>query len=125
MSVFKRRRFPVEIILVCVRWYCKYGITYRDLAEMMQERGVEVDASTIFRWVQRYAPETREAHSLVSGLPLEFLAGGRNLCKGRRTVEVLVPRRRQVWSIDRLHAAGSPRHTRCTPLPEQSDEDNA
>ena len=57
MSVFKRRRFPVEIILVCVRWYCKYGITYRDLAEMMQERGVEVDASTIFRWVQRYAPE--------------------------------------------------------------------
>ena len=57
MSLFKRRRFPVEIILVCVRWYCKYGITYRDLAEMMQERGVEVDASTIFRWVQRYAPE--------------------------------------------------------------------
>jgi hypothetical protein len=50
MSVFKRRRFPVEIILVCVRWYCKYGITYRDLAEMMQERGVDVDASTIFRW---------------------------------------------------------------------------
>jgi IS6 family transposase len=57
MSIFKRRRFPVEIILVCVRRYCKYGITYRDLAEMMQERGVEVDASTIFRWVQRYAPE--------------------------------------------------------------------
>jgi transposase-like protein len=57
MSIFKRRRFPVEIILVCVRWYCKYGITYRDLAEMMQERGVGVDASTIFRWVQRYAHE--------------------------------------------------------------------
>ncbi len=57
MYIFKRRRFPVEIILVCVRWYCKYGITYRDLAEMMQERGVEVDASTIFRWVQHYAPE--------------------------------------------------------------------
>jgi transposase, IS6 family len=54
---FQARRFPVEIILLCIRWYCKYGITYRDLAEMMQERGVEVDASTIFRWVQRYAPE--------------------------------------------------------------------
>ena len=52
-----RRRFPVEIILVCVRWYCKYGISYRDLAEMMQERGVEVDPSTIMRWVHRYAPE--------------------------------------------------------------------
>jgi transposase, IS6 family len=57
MSIFKRRRFPVEIILLCVRWYCKYGISYRDLAEMMSERGVAVDPSTIFRWVQRYAPE--------------------------------------------------------------------
>jgi transposase, IS6 family len=47
----------VEIILVCVRWYCKYGVSYRDLAEMMQERGVEVDPSTIMRWVHRYASE--------------------------------------------------------------------
>ena len=57
MPVFKRRRFPAGIILICVRWYCKYGISYRDLAEMMQERGVAVDHTTIFRWVQRYAPE--------------------------------------------------------------------
>ena len=57
MSLFKRRRFPVEIILLCVRWYCKYGISYRDLAEMMSERGVTIGPSTIFRWVQRYAPE--------------------------------------------------------------------
>jgi transposase-like protein len=57
MSLFKRRRFPVAIIVLCVRWYCKYGISYRDLAEMMQERGVAVDPSTLFRWVQRYAPE--------------------------------------------------------------------
>lgn len=53
MSLFKRRLFPVEIILFSVRRYCKYGISYRDLAEMMQDRGVEVDPSTIFRWVQR------------------------------------------------------------------------
>ena len=57
MSLFKRRRFPITIILLCVRWYCKYGISYRDLAEMMSERGVAVAPSTIFRWVQRYAPE--------------------------------------------------------------------
>jgi IS6 family transposase len=57
MPLFKRRRFPVAIILLCVRWYCKYGISYRDLAEMMSERGVSVHPSTIFRWVQRYAPE--------------------------------------------------------------------
>ncbi|ANY82601.1 hypothetical protein BB934_30475 (plasmid) [Microvirga ossetica] len=57
MSIFKHRRFPVEIILLCVRWYCKYGISYRDLAEMMSERGFSVNPSTIFRRVQRYAPE--------------------------------------------------------------------
>jgi len=55
--MFKRRRFPVEVILLCVCWYRKYGISYRDLVEMMQERGVEVDPSTIMRWVHRYAPE--------------------------------------------------------------------
>jgi len=56
MSDFKGRRFPTDIILVCVRWYCKYGVSYRDLEEMMSERGVKVDHTTIFRWVQRYAP---------------------------------------------------------------------
>ena len=40
--------FKVEIILLCVRWYCKNGLSYRDLAEMMEERGVAVDPSTIF-----------------------------------------------------------------------------
>lgn len=57
LSLFKHRSFPAEIILLCVRWYCKYGVSYRDLAQMMQERGVDVDPSTILRWVQRYAPE--------------------------------------------------------------------
>jgi transposase-like protein len=67
VSLFKRRRFPVEIILLCVRWYCKYGISYRDLAEMMSERGVAVDPSTIFRWVQRYAPEIEKRTRLYQG----------------------------------------------------------
>jgi transposase-like protein len=58
-SLFKRRRFPVEIILLCVRWYCKYRISYRDLAEMMSERGVAVDPSTIFRWVSAMRPRSR------------------------------------------------------------------
>jgi len=55
--VFKRRRFSTEVILVCVRWYCKYGISYCDVAEMMRERGVMVNHSTVLRWVQRYALE--------------------------------------------------------------------
>jgi IS6 family transposase len=45
-----------EIILWAVRW-CKYGISYRELQEMLAERGINVDHSTIYRWVQRYAPE--------------------------------------------------------------------
>lgn len=57
MSDFKWRHFRGEIILGCVRWYCKYGISYRDLEEMMEERGIDVDHSTIYRWVQHYAPE--------------------------------------------------------------------
>jgi transposase-like protein len=57
MSDFKWRHFQGEIILWAVRWYCRYGIRYRDLEQMMGERGVSVDHSTIYRWVQKYAPE--------------------------------------------------------------------
>ena len=47
-----------------VRWYCKYGVSYRDLEEMMEERGVDLDHTTLYRWVQRYAPENRETPAL-------------------------------------------------------------
>ncbi|MEO1091999.1 MAG: IS6 family transposase [Pseudomonadota bacterium] len=57
MSVFERRRFTGEVILWAVRWYCRYGISYRELEEMLAERGIEVDHTTLYRWVQRYAPE--------------------------------------------------------------------
>jgi transposase-like protein len=57
MSDFKWRQFQGGVILWAVRWYCRYGISYRDLEQMMGERGVPVDHSTIYRWVQRYAPE--------------------------------------------------------------------
>jgi transposase-like protein len=56
MSDFKGRRFPTDVILLCVRWYCKFGISYRDLKEMMSERGVAVDHTTLFRWVQHFTP---------------------------------------------------------------------
>ncbi len=56
-SPFKWRHFEAEIILLCVRWYLRYALSYRDLEEMMLERGLHVDHSTIYRWVQHYAPE--------------------------------------------------------------------
>jgi transposase-like protein len=56
-EVFKGRHFDAAIIVLCVRWYLRYKLSYRDLAEMMAERGVSVAPSTILRWVQHYAPE--------------------------------------------------------------------
>jgi transposase-like protein len=56
-SLFNWRHFLPEIILLNVRWYCRYSLSLRDLEEMMAERGVNVDHSTINRWVLKYAPE--------------------------------------------------------------------
>ena len=55
--LFKWRHFQAEIILLCVRWYLRYALSYRDLEELMEERGLNIDHTTIFRWVQVYAPE--------------------------------------------------------------------
>ena len=57
MSDFKVRHFEGEIVLWSVRWYCRYGVSHRDLEQMLGERGISVDRSTIYRRVQRYAPE--------------------------------------------------------------------
>ncbi len=69
-SPFKWRHFEPTIILLCVRWYCRYQLSYRDVEEMMRERGLDVDHSTVFRWVQRYAPEINKRirqHLKMSG----------------------------------------------------------
>jgi len=54
---FKGRQFTAEVILWAVRWYLMFPISYRDLELMLQDRGVEVDHTTLFRWIQAYAPE--------------------------------------------------------------------
>lgn len=54
MSDFKWRHFQGEVILWAVRWYCRYGVSYHDLEQMMGERGVAVDHSIIYRWVQKF-----------------------------------------------------------------------
>ena len=53
---FQRLHYPVEIILLCLRWYLAYGLSLRNLEEMMLERGIGVDHSTIHRWVLRLSP---------------------------------------------------------------------
>ncbi len=54
---FKRHRFPPEIILLAVRWYCRYPLSYRDVRDLLAERGIAVDAGTINRWVVKFGPE--------------------------------------------------------------------
>ena len=55
--LFKGRHFEGEIIVLCVRWYLRFGLSFRNLEEIMAERNLSVDHVTIWRWVQRYAPE--------------------------------------------------------------------
>ena len=56
-SPFKWRHYQSEVILRCIRWYLSYPLSYRQVAEMVNERGIEVDHTTIYRWVQEYSPE--------------------------------------------------------------------
>ena len=56
-ELFKGRHFDREIIVLCVRWYLRYKLSFRDLVEMMAERGLSLAQTTIMRWIQRYVPE--------------------------------------------------------------------
>jgi IS6 family transposase len=54
-------RFPPEIIVLAVRWYLRFGLSYRDVEKLLVERGIEVDHVTVFRWVQRFTPLLADA----------------------------------------------------------------
>jgi IS6 family transposase len=60
-SAFAGFRFPPEVIVVAVRWYLRFGLSYRDVEELLAERGVEVDHVTVYRWVMRFTPLLAEA----------------------------------------------------------------
>ena len=53
---FAGYRFPPDVILLAVRWHLRYGLSYRDVEELLAERGIDVDHVTIYRWVQRFTP---------------------------------------------------------------------
>jgi IS6 family transposase len=56
-GLFKWRQFEPEVILMAVGWYLRFSLSYRDVEELLAERGLSVDHVTVWRWVQRYAPE--------------------------------------------------------------------
>jgi transposase-like protein len=57
MNLFKGRHFDREVVVLCVRWYLHFKLSYRDLAEIVAERGLSLVHATVMRWVHRYAPE--------------------------------------------------------------------
>ena len=91
MLKMKGMRFPKELILVCIRWYAAYALSYRNLEEMMQERGVSVDHSTVNRWAIRFLPLLEKNLPSAQTARGRKLADGRNLYQGARAMEVLVP----------------------------------
>ncbi len=71
-SAFAGFRFPREVISLAVRWYLRYGLSYRDVEELLAERGVTVDHVTVYRWVQRFTPEF-----MVAARTCRHVPGGR------------------------------------------------
>jgi hypothetical protein len=77
--VFKRLHYPLDVILMCVRWYVTYGLSVRNLEEMMAERGIQVDHSTVHRWAIKLLPVLEKAFRRHKR-PV-----GRAICSGRRS----------------------------------------
>ena len=68
-SAFAGFRFPPEVIVVAVRWYLRYNLSYRDVQELLVERAVEGDHVTVFRWVQRFTPLLADAARFARHAP--------------------------------------------------------
>ena len=94
MIEFKGSHFERDVILWGVRWYVAYPISYRQLEEMMEERGVEVDHSTLNRWVVKYVPLLDQQFRARKRAGWLQLANGRDLCEGQRLLEIFVSGRR-------------------------------
>ncbi len=96
-SAFAGFRFPPEVISLAVRWYLRYGLSYRDVEELLGERGVDVDHVTIHGWVQRFTPEFISA------------ARPRRHCPGDR------------WFVDETYVKVAGRWTSCTARSTNTD----
>ena len=60
-SSFAGFRFPPDVIVIAVRWYLRYGLSYRDVEELLAERGITVDHVSVYRWVHQFVPLLVEA----------------------------------------------------------------
>jgi len=90
-GLFKWRQFEPEVILMAVGWYLRFSLSYRDVEELLAERGLHADHVTVWRWVQRYAPEVKSAPTLKAQTDERQLAGGRDLHLGQGQLALPLP----------------------------------
>jgi IS6 family transposase len=93
-SAFVGLRFPPDVILLAVRWYLRYGLSYRDVEELLAERGIEADHVTSYRWVQRFTPLLIDA-----ARPCRHAVGGRWFVD-ETYVKVAGKGRYVYWAVD-------------------------
>ena len=90
-ALFKWRQFEPEMILLALGWYLRFSLSYRDVEELLAERGLHADHVTVWRWVQRYAPEMERTFASATPTNQRQLARRRDVRAGERQMGVLVP----------------------------------
>ena len=101
-ALFRWPHFEPQVIVCAVRWYLRFSLSYRDVEELLVERGLTADHTTIWRWVQRYAPELEQEMPPQTETDQRLLEGGRNGYLPGRKLAVPVSRRRFQRRYDRL-----------------------
>jgi IS6 family transposase len=132
-SAFAGLGFPPDVIVLAVRWDLRFGLSHRDVEELLTERGSKVDHGTVYRWVQRFTPCWPRPPSLPARRR-RSLVGRRDLGEGRREVVLCVPPDRPVrpghrrLRLDTPGCQGSPpvppaghRHHKATPVEVVTD----
>ena len=112
-SAFAGFWFPPDVIVLSVRWYLRFALSYRDVGELLAERGVEVDHVTVYRWVQRFMPLLAEA-----ARPCRHAVGDRwqvdETCEGGRAMALRLSRDRPVRPGHRRVRLTKAGRNRCT-----------
>ena len=119
-GLFKWRQFEPEIILLAVGWYLRFSLSYRDVEELLAERGLHADHVTVWRWVQRYAPEMERRLRKRLKATNDSWRVDSDLCPGERQVDVFIPGCRFPGGYDRLSSFGLARRSSGRALPGQS-----
>src|SRR5436309_2178066 len=85
-AIFKWRQTEPGVILCGVRWYLRYALSLRNVEELLEERGLEADHTTVWRWVQRYGPELEQDHRAIKRR-VNAKQGFREFGAARRTIQ--------------------------------------